>query len=77
LASDITCDNHWFPVRACDGYRIELSRGCLQHTTASANPNSFTVDTRARQDSELLRKVEEANRLSVEQKKVGRRPSKL
>ena len=72
LAGDITYDNHWFPVRECDGYRVEQSRGYLQQKTASAIPSSFTVDTRAIQYSELLRKFEETSHLSVEQKKVGR-----
>jgi hypothetical protein len=46
LAGDIAYDNHWFSVRECEGDRVEQSRGCLQHTTASANPSSFTADTR-------------------------------
>jgi len=43
----------------------------LQNTTASANQSLFTTDTKAIQDLELLRKVEETSRLSVEQKKCG------
>jgi hypothetical protein len=77
LASDIAYDNHRFPVRECDGDSVEQSRGFLQHTTTSTNPGSVTVDTRAIQDSELLRKVEEASRLSVAQKKVWRRSSRV
>jgi hypothetical protein len=40
----------------------------MQHTTVRANPCSVAVDTRAIQDSELFRRVEEASSLSIERK---------
>jgi hypothetical protein len=68
LASEIAYYNHKFPLRNCDVDSIEKSRGYLQHTIICANPNTVAVDTRVVQDSELLRKVGEASRLSIEQK---------
>jgi len=67
LASEIAYYNHKFPLRKCDVDGVEKSRGYLQHTTVCANPNTVAVDTRVIQDSELLRKVGEASRLSIEQ----------
>ena len=61
LASDIAYYNHSFPLRVCDGYSVEKSRVYLQHTTVCANTSSVAVDTRAIQDSELLRRAEEAS----------------
>lgn len=67
LASEIAYYNHKFPLRNCDVDSVEKSRGYLQHTTICASPNTVAVDTRVGQDSELLRKVGEASRLSIEQ----------
>jgi hypothetical protein len=68
LASDIAYDNRKFPLRECDGDSEEKSMYYLQHTTVCANPSSGAVDTRAIQETELLRMVEEASSLSIERK---------
>jgi len=65
LASDVTNDNHKFPLRECMGDSVEKSRNYLQHTTVCANPSSVAVDTTG---SELLRRVEDTSSLSIEQK---------
>jgi hypothetical protein len=67
LASDIAYDNPSF-LLGDDDDSIEKSRCCLQHTTVCADPSMVAMDTRAIQDSEILRTVEEASSLSTEQK---------
>jgi hypothetical protein len=68
LASDVANNNHKFPLKECNGYSVRKSRGFRQNETICANSGTDAVDTRAIQNSELLRKVEEASRLSTEQK---------
>jgi hypothetical protein len=68
LASDVACDSHRLLLKVCNDDSVKKSRDFMQNRTICANASTDAVDTRAIQNSELLRKVEEASRLSTEQK---------
>jgi hypothetical protein len=57
LASDITYDNHRYPLKECNGDSVRKNRGFMQNRTICANPSVDAADTGVIQNSELLRMV--------------------